>query len=123
MDDSNISAGAPAPAEPAAPSAAADAGERADGDAGTAAAAKRRRRGSRGGQNRKRPEDGADGIDESAQPDELPEPMREGRVSDPAAAEKALVRKPKVGDTRAPFVPAMPPPGPALVGKPASGTS
>ena len=43
--------------------------------------------------------------------DELPEPIREGKVQDVDAAEKALVRKPRIGDTReAPFVPAMPPP-------------
>jgi len=126
MDDSNTSAGAhvePAtPAATAVPLAGADADGRSDGDdAAATAAAKRRRRGSRGGQNRKRP-DGTidssdDGADDSAQPDELPEPIREGRVNDPEAADKSLVRKPKIGDTRAPFVPAVPPPGPAVVGK------
>ena len=60
----------------------------------------------------------ADGNDDGdygggAIPDELPEPMREGRVQDVEAAEKSLVRKPRVGDTRAPLVPATPPPGPA----------
>jgi ribonuclease E len=79
-----------------------------------ASAPKRRRRGSRGGQNRKRPDVGGEPVDGGEHPDELPEPMREGRVSDPDAADKALVRKPKVGDTKAPFVPAMPPPGPAV---------
>jgi ribonuclease E len=125
MDDSNTYAGAPAPATPAAaPAAGADADAadaRPDGDTAASTAAKRRRRGSRGGQNRKRPDGTSDAElgDESisAQPDELPEPIREGRVTDPEAAEKALVRKPKIGDTRAPFVPAMPPPGPAVVGK------
>ncbi|HZB41660.1 MAG TPA: Rne/Rng family ribonuclease [Ilumatobacter sp.] len=127
MDDSNMSAGGPT--EPATPAAAAgaEAGQRSDGEdtAGGSSAVKRRRRGSRGGQNRKRPDDAADvTLDDaaiSAQPDELPEPIREGRVTDPEAADKALVRKPKVGDTRAPFVPAMPPPGPAVVGKAATG--
>jgi ribonuclease E len=49
-------------------------------------------------------------------PDELPEPIREGKVQDRDAAEKSLVRKPRIGDTRpaAPFVPAVPPPGPAV---------
>ena len=128
MDDSNTSAGAPVePAPPAAARAAgADANARPDGDdAASSTAAKRRRRGSRGGQTRKRPDDATDaGFDDaatSAQPDELPEPIREGRVTDPEAADKALVRKPKIGDTRAPFVPAMPPPGPAVVGKAATG--
>jgi ribonuclease E len=47
-------------------------------------------------------------------PVELPEPMREGRIQDPAVAERALVQKPQVGDTRqAPPVPSVPPPGPA----------
>ncbi len=131
MDDSNTSAGASAaeqvtPAADVAPQTAASDEGRADSDAsGTSSAAKRRRRGSRGGQNRKRPDgaadDAGDGDSSSADPDELPEPMREGRISDPDAADRALVRKPKVGDTRAPFVPAMPPPGPAVVGK-AAGT-
>ena len=39
--------------------------------------------------------------------------MREGRVQDVDAAERSLVRKPQIGDTRAPLVPAVPPPGPA----------
>jgi ribonuclease E len=96
------------------------------GVAGPSSAAKRRRRGSRGGQNRNRKPAGAAGdvtddgdTDGGERPTELPEPMREGRVSDVEAADRALVRKPKVGDTRAPFVPAMPPPGPAVL-KPAS---
>jgi ribonuclease E len=110
-------------------------GEHADGDADggsdapASAGPKRRRRGSRGGQNRNRAnrpageggdgDDGDDGGDDSSdgggeQPSELPEPIREGKVTDVEAAERALVRKPKIGDTRAPFVPAMPPPGPAV---------
>lgn len=135
MDDSNTSAGAhvdPAPpAAAAAPFPGADADGRSDADdaAGTEAAgtgaAKRRRRGSRGGQTRKRPDGSidltADGASNSADPDELPEPIREGRVTDPEAADKSLVRKPKIGDTRAPFVPAIPPPGPAVVGKSTAG--
>jgi ribonuclease E len=93
---------------------------------------KRRRRGSRGGQGRKRPAgegqlDGDDDNDIDGNNDddgsggagsvgvELPEPIREGRVTDLEAADKALVRKPKIGDTKpAPFVPAIPPPGPAV---------
>ncbi len=43
---------------------------------------------------------------------ELPEPMREGRAS-AEAAEKALVRKPQIGDTMP--IPTSPPPGPARV--------
>ncbi|HUF97408.1 MAG TPA: Rne/Rng family ribonuclease [Ilumatobacter sp.] len=50
----------------------------------------------------------------SEQPEELPESIREGRVSDPEAAERALVRRPQIGDTRsAPPRPSTPPPGPA----------
>ena len=55
--------------------------------------------------------DGGDG-DNDAHPSELPERMSEGRVTDLDAAERALVRKPKIGDTKAPFVPAIPPPAP-----------
>ena len=49
--------------------------------------------------------------------------MREGRVNDPEAADRALVRTPKIGDTRAPFVPTIPPPGPALVKAPDAGAA
>jgi ribonuclease E len=82
---------------------------------------RKRRRGSRGGQGRKKPSGSStpstaasDAGDRA--PDELPEPIREGKVQDVAAAEKALVRKPRIGDTRdAPLVPSVPPPGPAIV--------
>jgi ribonuclease E len=40
--------------------------------------------------------------------------MGEGKVRDPEVAERALVRKPQVGDTRAALVPSKPPPGPAV---------
>ncbi len=80
----------------------------------------RRRRGSRGGQGRKKPAPGDDAsagndaVDDRT-PDELPEPIREGKVQDRDAAEKALVRKPQIGDTRAaPIVPSVPPPGRAV---------
>ncbi len=49
----------------------------------------------------------------SSMPDEMPEPIREGRIHDPEAAERALVRRPQIGDTRAAPRPATPPPGPA----------
>src|SRR5262245_24308223 len=127
MDDSNTyAAGAPAESATPAPARAGAAGGDADSNGngnghGTSpsasAAAKRRRRGSRGGQHRKR----VDLATDSVEPDELPDPIREGRVTDPDAADKALVRKPQIGDTRAaPFVPSKPPPGPAVVAKPAS---
>jgi len=48
---------------------------------------------------------------------ELPERMSEGRVSDPAVAAEALVRKPKIGDTRPAAVPPVPPPGRAVPSK------
>ncbi|NBU16481.1 MAG: hypothetical protein EBS48_05620, partial [Actinobacteria bacterium] len=103
--------------------------ERTSGDGGSAeggsSAAKKRRRGSRGGKNRKKPagqggestgssEDRSDGQSRNGSspgsgrnPQELPDPPREGRVSDPDAAEKSLVRKPQIGDTRpAPAKPA-----------------
>jgi ribonuclease E len=53
--------------------------------------------------------------DDARNPDELPEPIREGKVQDRNVAEQALVRKPKVGDVRdAPPVPSTPPPGKAV---------
>jgi ribonuclease E len=86
---------------------------------GTSSAA-RRRRGSRGGQRRRGAGQsggtpGADDDDLSPDDDdrndvELPEPMSEGRAS-VEAAEKALVRKPRIGDTMP--IPTSPPPGPA----------
>jgi ribonuclease E len=134
MDDINPSAGQEAPtnqhqtaaesAQRPEPAAHSPNGDTDAGDPGAASGNKRRRRGSRGGQNRKRP-DAAPGATD---PEELPEPIREGRVTDAEAADKALVRKPKIGDTRAPFVPSIPPPGPAVAktstatpGQPASG--
>ena len=124
---------APAPAPERAP--VDDGGDNGGGDngggdngdePGTAGGPKRRRRGSRGGQNRNRAgggavadgDDDADGADAEGSggehPSELPERISEGRVTDVEAAERALVRKPKIGDTRAPLVPAIPPPGPAV---------
>jgi ribonuclease E len=41
-------------------------------------------------------------------PEELPEPMREGRVQDPEVAERALVRRPQIGDRIPPSM--VPPP-------------
>ncbi|MDQ1426037.1 MAG: ribonuclease, partial [Acidimicrobiaceae bacterium] len=82
------------------------------------AAAKKRRRGSRGGRNRPRARpdgdasetdevDDADDIDDLLSPildddrnPELPDPPAEGRVQSPEAAEQALVRRPRIGDTR-----------------------
>ena len=69
-----------------------------------------RRRGSRGGQG-----GGKSAADWSSSakrnPEELPEPMREGRLGSPEAREEALVKKPQIGDTMP--VPNVPPPGPA----------
>ncbi|HQZ34936.1 MAG TPA: Rne/Rng family ribonuclease [Ilumatobacteraceae bacterium] len=49
---------------------------------------------------------------------ELPDRLTEGRPS-PEAAEKALVRRPQIGDTRpSTVVPAIAPPGPAVVQNP-----
>ncbi len=56
---------------------------------------------------------GAEASDDDDRNDiELPEPMSEGRAS-AEAAEKALVRKPRIGDTMP--MPTTPPPGPARV--------
>ncbi|MCH1490064.1 MAG: Rne/Rng family ribonuclease [Ilumatobacteraceae bacterium] len=69
-----------------------------------------RRRGSRGGQGRAKP--AAEGASSASKnPEELPEPMREGRLGSPEAREEALVKKPQIGDTMP--VPNVPPPGPA----------
>jgi ribonuclease E len=94
----------------------------AGGSTGTAGA--KRRRGSRGGQRRRGSGQGGasgaaggadDARDSTAEIDdrndiELPEPIREGRPS-VEAAERALVRKPRIGDTMP--MPTSPPPGPA----------
>src|SRR5947207_1295031 len=86
-------------------------------DAGDAAAPphKPRRRGSRGGRNRKRPASGAaaeetPADDADPRPD-LPERISENRPS-AEAAERALVRKPQIGDSRpAPARSSRPSPG------------
>ncbi len=74
----------------------------------------KRRRGSRGGQRRRGSAQSAGQSGATAPDDpndiELPEPMSEGRPS-AEAAEKALVRKPRIGDTMP--MPTSPPPGPA----------
>ena len=79
------------------------------------AAARKRRRGSRGGKNRKKPagqggsqvsSDSSSAPASSARPgvgknpQELPDPPQEGRIVDVETAERALVRKPQIGDTR-----------------------
>src|SRR5213595_1036988 len=86
-------------------------------DAGDASAPphKPRRRGSRGGRNRKRPASGAAAVEtpsDDADPrPELPERMSENRPS-AEAAERALVRKPQIGDSRpAPARSSRPSPG------------
>jgi len=63
--------------------------------------------------------DDSDDSDDRDDPNdiELPEPMREGRAS-VEAAEKALVRKPRIGDTMP--MPTSPPPGPASAKAPGS---
>ena len=79
---------------------------------------RRRRRGSRGGQGRKNAPDresngeAASSDADDRAPDELPEPISEGRVKDPAVAERALVTNEE--RKGAPFTPAVPPPGPAV---------
>src|SRR5207253_9980551 len=75
---------------------------------------KPRRRGSRGGRNRKRPPAGAvseetPADDADPRPD-LPERISENRPS-AEAAERALVRKPQIGDSR-PAPPRSSPPSP-----------
>jgi ribonuclease E len=89
---------------------------------------RKRRRGSRGGRNRPRSQSspGAPGVTDDAlddedddgldapsepsrNPDEIPEPLSEGRPSAEAAAQ-AVVQRPKIGDTR----PAPPSSGPSV---------
>jgi ribonuclease E len=71
-------------------------------------AAKRRRRGSRGGRGRARPRattdpDDVDDVEgDDDRPDELPERMLEGRVQSPEVAERVLVKRPQIGDSRPP---------------------
>ncbi len=99
--------------------------ERAGGGQGSGSGGpSKRRRGSRGGQRRRGGGQGSSGggdtastptpsaaPDSSARDDiELPERIAEGRPS-AEAAEKALVRRPKIGDTMP--IPSVPPPGPA----------
>jgi ribonuclease E len=125
MDDTNTQA------DPALPeqidSASLGQAEQAEGADGEAAAARKRRRGTRGGQGRKKPSGPAQAGDGDEPDDhgndnhhddavvsldpELPDRIGEGRVTDVAAAEKALVRRPQIGDTRP--APAVAPPGPA----------
>jgi ribonuclease E len=84
----------------------------------TSSSGSKRRRGSRGGQRRRGTGHGAGGSGDGAPAGEaddrndieLPEPMSEGRPS-AEAAERALVRKPRIGDTMP--MPTSPPPGPA----------
>jgi len=120
MDSTPPGADAPTehltPGTPAVDAGSADATD--DAPAADDAAARKRRRGTRGGQRRRKPasttestagETSADAADgdgpeqpeqrEDADQPELPEPMREGRPS-AEAAERALVRKPQIGDTR-----------------------
>ena len=97
-------------------------GDGAD-DGADSPAVRKRRRGSRGGQRRrkssaatsvqatKRDGDHAPGMAPAPPADqpELPESPREGRLT-PEVAERTLVRKPQIGDTR----PAPPAPAPAV---------
>lgn len=78
------------------------------------AAARRRRRGSRGGQRRRR---GAGGVAGAAGNVESPDSAEDGATdaARPLRGQPSGMA-PRIGDTRpAPFVPAMPPPGPAVV--------
>ncbi|TVR21976.1 MAG: Rne/Rng family ribonuclease [Ilumatobacter sp.] len=106
-----------------------------EGD-GASDAARKRRRGSRGGQRRRKGSGGSDagpsgGTTDSSdpsdrsgghqgdddpirQPDELPEPLRATRTASVEGAERALVRKPQIGDTRP-----APSPAPVANGGPA----
>src|SRR5689334_8228205 len=91
----------------------------ADGDPTAPAAAKRRRRGTRGGRGRNRTRvtgngaetADAEGDDENDTRPELPDRPIEGKVQSPEVAERVLVRRPRIGDTRpAPAADAPEPP-------------
>ena len=82
--------------------------ESPDGDGGSKA---KRRRGTRGGRGRSRasgpgPDEGSgsdsdDGaVSSEASNPELPEKASQGRPKDPAVAERALVKRPQIGDSR-----------------------
>jgi ribonuclease E len=141
MDD--IDPGSETPAEDFADAPAPDPGRAASvpngpveggsGESAAEAAVRKRRRGSRGGQRRRKPDaaapatvtPGDDGPDaapsgspraaarNAARP-ELPERLVEGRPS-VEAAERALVRKPQIGDTRP--APAASSPSPPAAGR------
>ena len=94
---------------------------------GTPGGVKKRRRGKRGGRNRNKTRvEGATGQPRAPRPPrenpvaqdlELPDPPREGTMASPEAADAALVRKPRIGDTR-------PAPASAVVAaKPAAATA
>src|SRR5437764_9431644 len=95
----------------------------ADSPPAGAANPKRRRRGTRGGRGRNRTRVATtpvgDGGDDDTEP-ELPDRPIEGKIQSPEVAERVLVRRPKIGDTRpAPEPPATKtgrpgaPPGPS----------
>src|SRR3954451_1537651 len=93
-----------------------------DGAPAVRAASKRRRRGTRGGRGRNRTRVSGNGTDTAGEADddeqpELPDRPIEGKVQSPEVAERVLVRRPRIGDTR----PAPEPPEPpAKTGKPAT---
>ena len=88
------------------PAAAKPSGQRAQGGGGRAGGGQRQRAVPNSAASQR------DRADQADQP-ELPDRISENRPS-AAAADAALVRKPRIGDTRpAPAVPAVPPPGPA----------
>jgi ribonuclease E len=97
---------APAPTKAAnAKAASSEAETSGDDGAAPSGGSGSRRRGSRGGRGRSRGGSGSAGsgsraADRNRMPDELPERSLEGRPKSPEAAERALVRKPQIGDTR-----------------------
>src|SRR3954452_171853 len=94
-----------------------------DAESGTSAA-RRRRRGTRGGRGRNRTRvngtgpDADAGEDDDDQP-ELPDRPIEGKVQSPEVAERVLVRRPRIGDSRPP-PPLDEPEPPIKTGKPAA---
>jgi ribonuclease E len=126
-DEAAASDAAPSPDAPTAPG-------NPNPPSPASAAAKKRRRGSRGGRSRppraRADAEGDEGDERDerghlsspilgdARNPELPDPPAEGRIQSPEAAEQALVRRPRIGDTRpAPASRAALAPEPLVVGE------
>src|SRR6478752_440189 len=98
-DPSPRSQGGDPPAEAGDAAADPDAGAGTTGN-GAAASARRRRRGTRGGRGRNRTRGATTPAEVDDDEPELPDRPIEGKVQSPEVAERVLVRRPQIGDTR-----------------------